>query len=409
MQKTQTLLFAACLLTILPLFTQTTSNIQQPTSINEDGSAPDASAILDIQSTNKAFLPPRMDFKSIQAIPNPVAGMMVYDNEFNCMRSYNGSRWQCLTCNNNNLFAPPGNFYGLQARGPNTDSGTDVATDAAGNIYMTGFFKAPLTFGTDTLTGIGSFDLFLVKYNCSGELLWVQQAGGPSSSDIGWGLATDSGGSVLVCGRFENTATFGTTTVTGAGMNDIFIAKYDSSGILQWVETGGGAQPDNAYHIGIDSGDNVYVIGDFESTATFGGITLTSEGEKDMFLAKYNSAGNIQWVQQGGGPERDGGVGIAIDVNDQVCIIGGFTDSAKFDMNMLVSVDTTDIFVAQYDSNGILNWIQSAGGKLWDVGTGIATDTSGNILVSGLFQDTTHFGATTVISSGDKDIFSCQI
>ncbi|MBI3501256.1 MAG: T9SS type A sorting domain-containing protein, partial [Bacteroidetes bacterium] len=95
---------------------------------------------------------------------------------------------------------------------------------------VTGYFLSPaITFGTTTLTNAGNYDIFIVKYDASGTVLWATSAGG-TNSDVGRSIATDANGNVLVTGYFLSpTLTFGTTTLTNAGGWDMFIVKLGST------------------------------------------------------------------------------------------------------------------------------------------------------------------------------------
>ena len=116
-------------------------------------------------------------------------------------------------------------------------NGQSISTDASGNVFVTGDFNvASITFGTTTLTRAGGADIFVVKYDASGNVLWAKSAGG-TSSDYADGISTDASGNVLVTGSFASASiTFGTTTLTNTLSNfpDIFVVKYDASGNVLW-------------------------------------------------------------------------------------------------------------------------------------------------------------------------------
>src|SRR5688572_25082949 len=179
-----------------------------------------------------------------------------------------------------------------QASNSNDDSGRSVATDAQGNNYVTGHFKGIATIGNATLTSSGLYDIFIAKYNASGTLLWAKQAGG-TGDDQGYSIAVDGSGNSYVTGHFKGIATFGTTTLTSSGLYDIFIAKYNASGTLLWAKQAGGARNDSGQGIAVDGSGNSYVAGYFEGiTATFGTTTFTSNGgNDDVFIAKYDASG----------------------------------------------------------------------------------------------------------------------
>jgi len=292
-----------------------------------------------------------------------------------------------------------------KAGGTNYDGGYGIAIDSSGNSYVTGYFQGSASFGTITLTSnSNSRDIFVAKLDSSGNWLWAKQAGG-TSPDYSYGIAIDSSGNSYVTGYFWGTASFGTTTLTSSGDIDIFIAKLDSSGNWLGAKQAGGTSNDYGYGIAIDSLGNSYVTGYFEGTASFGTTTLTSNGGNDIFVAKLDSSGNWLWAHKAGGTSNDLGYGIDTDSSGNSYVTGYFKETASFGTTTLDSSGWFDIFVAKLDSNG--NWLgaKKAGGSDWDWGNGIATDSSGNSYVTGYFSGTASFGDINITSSGDRDIF----
>jgi hypothetical protein len=138
------------------------------------------------------------------------------------------SLFAILLCNNHLLAQYPDFQWAKRAGGIDYDYGNGIARDGASNIFITGRFSGSATFGSTTLNSKGLSDIFVAKYDDSGKLLWVTQAGG-TSNDYGQKVAIDNSGDVIVVGYFANSAVFGTITLSCAGGSDIFIAKYDGS------------------------------------------------------------------------------------------------------------------------------------------------------------------------------------
>ena len=131
------------------------------------------------------------------------------------------------------VFAQSPNYlWAKSAGGTSSDYGRSVATDASGNTFVTGvFYSTSITFGSYTLTNAGYADIFLVKYDASGNVIWAKSAGG-TSYDFGWSVATDASGNTFVTGRFKSPSiTFGSYTLNNAnvGYSDIFLAKLDNT------------------------------------------------------------------------------------------------------------------------------------------------------------------------------------
>jgi Beta-propeller repeat len=162
-----------------------------------------------------------------------------------------------------------------------------MAVDSAGNCYVHGTFTRVALFGTNQLTSAGSNDVFVAKYDNTGALLWINQAGGPGNEDdYNPAIAIDSNGNCYIGGGYLLNATFGNETLTNAGDHDIFVAKYDSNGVFRYVQRAGGTNYDYCRGVGVDRNGNCYLTGSFSGTAGFGTLSLTSSGDNDMFLAK---------------------------------------------------------------------------------------------------------------------------
>jgi len=297
-----------------------------------------------------------------------------------------------------------------QAGGIGNDYGRSITIDSSGNSYITGYFYGTASFGSTTLTttGSGAVDIFVAKLDSSGNWLWAKQAGG-NNWDVGFGIATDSSGNSYVTGFFAESASFGSTTLTSSGGEDIFVAKLDSSGNWLWAKQAGGTSPDYGWGIAIDSSGNSYVTGYFEGTASFGTTNLTSSGVQDIFIAKLDSSGNWLWVKQAGGNNWDVGFGIATDSSGNSYITGLFAEFASFGSTTLTSSGQDDIFVAKLDNNGNWLWVKQAGGISSDEGFAITTDSSENSYVTGYYQGTASFGSIELTSSGGNDIFIAKL
>ncbi|HDP76053.1 MAG TPA: T9SS type A sorting domain-containing protein [Bacteroidales bacterium] len=253
---------------------------------------------------------------------------------------------------------------------------------------------------------------------------WAKRMGG-TGYDEGSSIAIDASGNVYITGEFGGTADFdpgeGTYTLTSAGGWDIFVSKFDSAGNFLWAKRMGGTGWDGGNSIAIDASGNVYITGVFSGTADFdpgeGTYTLTSAGERDIFVSKLDSAGNFVWARRMGGTGLNGGNSIAIDASGNVYITGYFCGTADFDPGAgtytLTSAGEADIFVSKLDAAGNFVWAKRMGGTGWDVGRSIAIDASSNVYTTGWFEGTADFdpgeGTYTLSSAGEDDIFVSKL
>ncbi len=194
------------------------------------------------------------------------------------------------------------------------DQANSITTDLAGNIFVTGFFWSDtirfdniIIVNTDAAQGS---DIFLVKYSPDGNAIWAKIAGG-AYTDEALSLVTDMNSNLLVTGYFRSiNCTFGSHVLNSHNLDrDIFIAKYDSSGLELWAK-GAICHTDAVAHaISVDQFGNSYTVGEFADTIVFDSDTIynISQG-KDIFIARYNTNGDVEWVKGiGGVPSTAGG------------------------------------------------------------------------------------------------------
>lgn len=295
--------------------------------------------------------------------------------------------------------------------GISADEGFGIATDASGNVYVTGVFRGPsVTFDTTTLINSGGAEIFLIKYDSNGNILWAKRAGG-SNDEEGNGICTDNSGNVIITGYFRSpSVAFDTINLNNSGDKDVFTVKYDASGNVLWARSSMGAASDYSKSIASDNSGNIYITGSFvSSSVTFGSAVLTNQGNlDDVFIVKYDSAGNAIWARSAAGNSNDYATGIATDVNGNVNITGFFgSDSIAFGSSTLINsgaLGSGDLFIVQYDNNGNLLWARREGSSDIEYSTGIATDALGNVYVTANFRSSSiTFGSTIFTNYGNYD------
>ena len=296
-----------------------------------------------------------------------------------------------------------------RAGGASAESANDVARDASGNLYITGPFKGTATFGSTTLTSAGGDDLFVAKLTSGGTYAWAVQAGG-SGDDVSRGLAVDSSGNVFVTGGFQSTATFGTTTLTSAGISDVFLCKLTSGGAFVWARRAGGSMDDSGMDVALDSAGDPHLTGYFQSTAIFGSYSLGSSGYSDVFWAKVtNGTGIFIWANGAGGTLTDIGRGIAVDSAGRSHVTGMFKNTITFGATTLTSAGDADVFVLKTSAGGVPGLAVRAGGASTAETHAIALDSAGNMYITGTFKGTSTFGSASLTSAGGKDLFVARL
>jgi len=322
--------------------------------------------------------------------------------------------------------------------GISNEEGTAIAHDANNNVYVVGRFLNTMTFegSTITVSGASMFDnnVYIAKYDANGVLQWARRAGGAGGSDAqAFGVAV-SANAVYVSGYFQGTINFNTPSATGsneitsagglAGGNDAFLAKYDLNGNFQWARRAGSTASEASLSKVAVRGTDVYWLGTFLGTANFntpsatGSNELTSAGGRDIFIAKYNDAGALQWLRRAGGIFDDFPRAIATGIGG-VFVGGEFYDSMNVNGSNTINADDsagcssscTDGFLFKLDFSGGVQWARRMGGGFSDSVYDVKADEFENVYLTGAFNGTANFntptasGSNELSSAGDWDIF----
>jgi uncharacterized delta-60 repeat protein len=225
-------------------------------------------------------------------------------------------------------------------------SGNSVAIDSAGDIYI---------FGYSGSQGVGENSILLAKYNSTGTLQFQSMLDG-SARDSGDAISFGPSGYLYALGHTES---------SGAGGWDFLILKYDTSGAIQWQRTLGGSDGDTGVQLSLDSEENVYVTGYSRSAGT---------GLYSALVAKYNSSGVIQWQRTIGGSDSVFGFGIATDSLGNVYSLAQGSN---------VGAGGNDLIIFKFDSSGATQWQRTLGGTGQEFGAAVALDASDNLYVYG--------------------------
>ena len=299
-------------------------------------------------------------------------------------------------------------LWAVSAGGTSYDQPYSVTTDNLGNVIVTGIFNGVAIFGTTTLNSFGGYDIFTAKYNSDGIFQWVRQGGG-QSYDYGYEVTADNQNNIIVTGTYTQFATFGPFTVqSGNPYGDIYVVKYDQSGTEQWVRTainatGGQSFYNLSYGVRTDNNDNVFITGSFSNVITFGDstsirdTTLVSSWDgtdQDIFLAKYDALGNFNWALQVISDSSNSysyGRDIRIDKDNNIVFTGSFSVMANFGSYVLYGLESSDIFIAKCDQNGLVSWaVQDNPSSYYNDAKEIDLDAAGNIcLIASVSQDLT--------------------
>jgi len=295
-------------------------------------------------------------------------------------------------------------LWAVGAGGSNHSGAYSIALDAAGDAYITGEYNGSPSFGEHSLTSYGyTVDIFVAKINSSGIWQWAVSAGGTGDSEKGYDLVLDDAGNIYVTGLFEDTATFGSYSLTSAGYADVFIAKLNNSGTWLSAYGAGGVYNDSGSRIGLDASNNIFITGYYSLTANFGTQQLISLGNNDDFIAKMDPSGSFLWVRSS---EGGGASDLVIDAMGDAFIIGGCEGDATFGSITVLG----EVFLAKINSAGTWTWAEAPAGLHYGYGSALTQDSDDNIYCTGEFQGEIIFGSNTLQSDlGGATLFAAKL
>lgn len=297
--------------------------------------------------------------------------------------------------------------FGFGAGDGTPQNGRSVVTDAEGNVYMAGDFEGTVGFGGEALTADGDkADIVLAKYDRFGNPLWARRYG-DSSNQYASQLAIDADGAVFMMGRAFGTITFGGPVHDGIGTDDIFIVKFDPDGAYAWSRMVGGLDPDRAERLVTDAAGDLYITGTFTGRVDFGSGPFESAGLRDAFVLKLDGrTGAHLYSKQIGGPGDDYGFGVAALPDGDVLITGRFEETITIDRApALDSAGGRDIYLARLDDIGQARWSRRYGGPGEDAAHDLAARPDGSYVLHGAITGDVDFDDIRVVGAGERDIF----
>ncbi|MBI5034786.1 MAG: SBBP repeat-containing protein [Chloroflexi bacterium] len=278
------------------------------------------------------------------------------------------------------------------------DTANGITVDGNGNVYVIG--NSDATWGSPDYAFKESLsDAYVAKFNSSGALQWNTFLGG-SGMDSGDDILVDANGSIYLTGT--SGTTWGIPIRIFSGGVDTFVAKLTKDGVLLWNAFLGGPSADYGHAIAMDIWGNLYVTG--TSYTTWGTPIRASTAMRDAFTAKLNAIGVLQWNTFLGGTDYDDGNNIAVDPNGNVYVAGDSQASWGSPLRLLAG---TDPFVAKLNSSGALQWNTFLGSSGNDYGFGIGEDPSGNVYVAGRGNAT--WGSPIQPFTGNWDVFVAKL
>jgi hypothetical protein len=332
--------------------------------------------------------------------------------------------------------------------GAGNERPVNMILDSSNNVYISGYYTTSLlAFSQNsglfkTLTNSGNNDIFIAKYDTSGNGIWATKIAG-TGNEQPVNMILDSSNNVYISGFYStasielynqtNTTTLPFKTLTNSGNNDIFIAKYDTSGNGIWATKIAGTGNEQPVNMILDSSNNVYISGFYSTasielynqtnTTTLPFKTLTNSGNNDIFIAKYDSSGNGIWTAShlyGTGAETP--INMIFGKNSNIYSLGTYNSYvSNISNNPLITSSTyavtlineslNDIFIVNYTKTGFINWTTRISGTGIEQPVNMILDSFNNVYISGYYSDNLKIynqnGIVfkTLTNSGSNDVF----
>lgn len=295
-------------------------------------------------------------------------------------------------------------YYGINTQSNFSNEAVDIEIDASGNQFVTGYLTGQINFDATTQLAAsnGSSDFYIAKYAPSGALLWVKQFGG-QFTDRSTDLALDNLGNCYVTGQYSGQMTIGSFVLNStANSKDLFIVKLTNAGVVVWAKTEGGTGIEIANGITCDNIGNVIVTGQFVGQAIIGTTTLNSTVDPssnlpsyDFFIAKYSSAGTLNWLKNGQAPSDDRGLAVITDSQNNIFVTGQFSDTLTFNGTTYNNIAQNVGFITKLSPAGLTVYFnQLKAGMV--VPNDVKINASDEVVITGDFLGTLNYIASSL-------------
>ncbi len=288
-----------------------------------------------------------------------------------------------------------------------------VATDAQGNVLVTGHFRGTINFGGQNLSDISNFfeDLFVAKLDGAGNHIWSKRYGDINNEES-QAIATDPQGNILTVGAFQKTINFGGGAIVAEdGGFNAFVAKLSPTGDQIWAKSYGDTTEQKALGVTADKDGNVYVVGYHQGSIDFGGGALTADGSnKNAYVAKLSPTGAYLWAKSFSTTDSASAVDVAVDTaSNNVYVLGNYKGSITLGDKTFDAGNAYNVFLLKLDAAGTQTWAKNYGKpNAAEEASSIALDGAKPILF-GIYNGSIDFGGGALTSVGGFDIFVAKL
>lgn len=283
----------------------------------------------------------------------------------------------------------------------------DVAIDnTTGRVAITGTFQGSVNFGGGVMTSAGNNDVFIATFERDGTFI-AQRRFGDTVAQVGVAVDWTSDGNLVTVGNFAGSIDVGgTSPLTSAGGNDMYLVRYDYRLSHMGSKKFGDASAQTVTDVTVDGTNNIILVGYYQGTVNFGGSNLTTAGANDMFVARFNAGLAHTWSKSfGDAAGSQFASGVAADASGNVYLCGYYTGTINLGGSTFTSAGSNDIVIAKLNSAGTHQWSKSFGDAGNQTANQIAVTTLGETYVTGSFAGTVNLGGSALTSAGLEDIF----
>jgi hypothetical protein len=361
--------------------------------------APNTSAMLDVQSTNKGLLPPRMTTIQRDAIVNPSSGLIIFNTTTQSIQFFTDYGWS------NIKFSIPGSNSLLGGNQLESVNSIEKTTD--GGYIVAALCRSSSSFDV-TGTNHGLVDFWIFKLDRFGKIIWNKLLGG-DSNDSPFSIQQTTDGGYIVAGDSYSSANGDVTGTNHGPSADWWIVKLDGSGNIIWNKLLGGNDNDNLCGI-LQTSDGGYIVGGSSQSSANGDVTGITHGFVDYWVVKLDASGNIVWNKLYGGNDNDKANSIQLTSDGGFIIAGESRSSATGDVTGINhgGINPDDYWIVKLNASGNIVWNKLYGGNNRDLAKSVQQTSDGGFIIAGSSQSSAN-GNVTGINHGFTDYWVVKL
>ncbi|HLU67050.1 MAG TPA: SBBP repeat-containing protein [Kofleriaceae bacterium] len=299
--------------------------------------------------------------------------------------------------------------WSIRFGGTQADSGRRVAAAPDGHLFAVGTVQEKAAFGDAISLESEGMDGFLARLGPDGAVQWALRMGG-EGQDIASDVAVDPRGNAVVTGWFATSLELGDGALKSAGSDDLFVAAIDPQGRRVWAHRFGGPDSDGGDGVAVDASGNIAVIGSYRSEIDVGKQGFVAGGSTDVLLIVLDARGELKWARTFGSIGPDEGRAVGFDQSGNLYALVEFSRAVDFGGGPLTSAGNRDMAVVKLAPDGTHLWSRRFGSQLDELAVGLAVDPSGSVLLTGSFDDVLDLGAGEPMrTAGRSDVFVAKL